>query len=147
MKKIVFVFIAALFAIPSFAQLTAQFDFSYTTEGDIPMTGKGTAVIQDNCYHATVAGFDIWCDGESRWIIDNESKEVIIEPAEPLLELVQNLDVKQQGSNINGATFNLEDGTPVKLDIKNYKQTAPVNLLFKYDTSRLGDDYIITDLR
>lgn len=147
MKKIVVTFIAAIVAIPAFSQFTAQFDFTYSTEGEYPVTGKGTAVLQDSCYHAEVSGFDIWCDGETRWIIDTESKEVIVEVAEPLLDLIQNLDLKHQGNDVVGATFNLDDGTPVKLDIKNFKQTDPVNQLFKYDTSRLGDEYVITDLR
>ena len=147
-KGIIILALSLFAAFPAFAQqFTVNFDFTVTIGGETPPDAKGKALIQDECYHIESPVYEIWCDGESRWIIDKDAREVTVETDEPLGDLLQNIDIEWNGNEPSGAYFTLEDGTVVRISVQNFKQTNPVNLLFRYDTSRLGDDYIVTDLR
>jgi len=146
-RLIVFVF-TFIFVLPAVAQqMAASFDFSVSSDGEVSIKAKGSALLQDNCYHVDTQMLEIWCDGETRWVIDKEGKEVVVETAEPVEDIMKMADIQSSGDIPTSASYEMEDGTVLHISIKNYKKTDPVNLMFSYDTSRLSDKYIVTDLR
>ena len=58
-----------------------QYSFVYRN-GDIPVSGSGTLVFQDNAFCLSGNGLRIICDGSTRWTVDEESKECYIESVE-----------------------------------------------------------------
>lgn len=49
--------------------------FEYSTRGQYPVNGSGTVLVSGDCYRLSVNGLEIWCDGKSKWTLDEESKE------------------------------------------------------------------------
>jgi outer membrane lipoprotein-sorting protein len=55
-------------------------DYSFTmNSSDVKVVGNGSVKVQDSAYSMTGNGLQIICDGKTVWIIDAESKEVMIE--------------------------------------------------------------------
>ena len=55
-------------------------DYSFTmNSSDVKVVGSGSVMVQDSAYSMTGNGLQIICDGKTVWIIDAESKEVMIE--------------------------------------------------------------------
>ena len=55
-------------------------DYSFTmNSSDVKVVGNGSVMVQDSAYSMTGNGLQIICDGKTVWIIDAESKEVMIE--------------------------------------------------------------------
>lgn len=44
------------------------------------MIGEGVVTFQGNAYRLSTDGMDIYCDGKDIWMIDPDSKEVVVEP-------------------------------------------------------------------
>jgi len=64
-----------------FSSKLTTLNFSYIIEmTSSDVTGKGVVSFQDNRYHLSADGMDIYCDGKDIWMIDPNSKEVVIEP-------------------------------------------------------------------
>lgn len=59
--------------------VTLEADYSVGNGGP-EVKGKAELKVQGKAYHILGGGYDIYCDGESVWIVDQTSKEVIIEP-------------------------------------------------------------------
>ena len=110
-------------------RISLQYACTYTEE--VPVQLSGTLLIQETCYRAEGNGMVIICDGRSRWTVDPESKEVYIEPAEGLEELIamRNSLTELQISGIRYQPLS-EDLSP-----------------FHFDTAALGPDWVVTDLR
>ena len=53
--------------------------YSFQTRAAVPVSGEGTAVIRGDCYYVNGNGMEIWCDGQTRWIVDRAAGEVVIE--------------------------------------------------------------------
>lgn len=150
MKRVVLALACVLCCLSAHAQFgnrNLSFDFSFTAEGDMTVTGNGSAVIQDDCYHVDTNGLDIWCDGQTRWTIDKESKEVYIEDAGNVASFIDYMDTRKLEGTSGRVELGLTDGTEVHLDVKNLNMTDPQNLCFTFDTGTLSKDYVITDLR
>lgn len=58
---------------------SASFEYSFSTNASIKMTGSGKVLVQDTCFKVEGNGLEIWSDGESIWTIDRAGKEGIIE--------------------------------------------------------------------
>ena len=55
-------------------------DYSFTMNASgVKAVGNGSVMVQDSAYAMTGNGLQIICDGKTVWIIDAESKEVMIE--------------------------------------------------------------------
>lgn len=110
---------------------TSRIELSYDClvgDANVHFSGKLTA--QGNSYHMTGNGLDIWCDGSTRWTLDTESKEVYIENSRGIEEV---LEFKDGISDVN-----LSDVVITK---------DPDAGTYTFDTSKLDDSWIITDLR
>lgn len=95
-----------------------------------PVSIKGKLVIQGDCYFAEGYGMRIYCNGNTRWTIDTDSKEVYIENAGGIAEV---LLYKDSVSN---------------LKVSDVRFSAPSeDSVFSFDTSTLDSSWVITDLR
>lgn len=85
-----------LFSLGAVAQNTALLDqmcentasscieisYSYSTEiSGVNTLGGGIVKVQGRMWHMEGNGIEMWCDSTTVWIVDEESKEVVIEPA------------------------------------------------------------------
>ena len=143
MKKFIQLLLPLLLSLPAAAQpqldqiaahlqtdrISLHYACTYTE--DTPVKLSGTLLIQGDCYRAVGNGMEIYCDGATRWSVDPASKEVYIEPAEGLAEL---LDYRNSLTELNITELKY---LPLSDDL------AP----FRFDTAPLGPDWVVTDLR
>ena len=143
MKRWLFPLLALLLSLtaaaqPQLAEIAAHlqtdrisllYDCTYTQ--DAPVKLSGTLLIQGECYRAVGNGMEIYCDGTVRWTVDPDSKEVYIEPAEGLAELVAYRDSLSE----------------LKITELKYLPLSDDLAPFRFDTAALGPDWVVTDLR
>lgn len=113
-------------------------DASYSCEmsiADANVTVTGRITAQQNYYFVSGNGLDIYCDGESRWTVDSEAREVYIEKACGLEEFLSDPDTYL--------------GALSDLKIKNVKYSSPESdlSLYRFDTKSLDSSWVVTDLR
>lgn len=58
-----------------------SFGYSFNISSD-SFTGSGTAQGEDNCYRISAKGMSLYCDGKSKWTVDESAKEVVVEPVD-----------------------------------------------------------------
>lgn len=92
---------------------------------------NGTLILQGNCYRASGNGMEIYCDGKTRWTVDPEEKEVYIETSGGTKEIL-NGENTLKSLSINDIKY-----IPLSNDLRD----------FRFDTSGLGSDWVVTDLR
>lgn len=110
-------------------RISLRFSCVLTLETAIPLSG--TLLLQGECYRAEGNGMEIRCDGKTRWTVDPAAKEVYIEPAGGLEELAAWRDA------LSEIKISEVRGLPLSGDLS----------AFRYDTSSLGPDWVVTDLR
>ncbi|MBP5336509.1 MAG: hypothetical protein J6Y63_03250 [Bacteroidales bacterium] len=110
-------------------RISLHYDCTYTQ--DAPVKLSGVLLIQGECYRAAGNGMEIYCDGATRWTVDPDSKEVYIEPAEGLAELVAYRDSLSE----------------LKITELKYLPLSDDLAPFRFDTAALGSDWVVTDLR
>ena len=95
-----------------------------------PVRIRGRLIVQGDCYFAEGYGMRIYCNGSTRWTIDTDNKEVYIENAGGIAEVLLYRD-------------SVSD-----LRISNVQYSAPSkSSVFDFDTSTLDSSWVITDLR
>ena len=143
MKKFIQLLLPLLLSLPAAAQpqldqiaahlqtdrISLHYACTYTE--DTPVKLSGTLLIQGDCYRAVGNGMEIYCDGATRWSVDPESKEVYIEPAEGLAELLEYRNAL----------------TELKITELKYLPLSDDLSPFRFDTAALGPDWVVTDLR
>ena len=169
MKSII---VALLLAAVSF-QLSAQYDADYLkslasgnrvsfnynvgVKGKAPVVMAGKVVIDGDCYSIRGNGLEVYCDGVTKWTVDKESKEVYMEAAESARDFivnpeawignVKNLKVdKTSASGIYHDDYQNVDLTFRFSSIKSSPLSGSPDG-FAFDTSSLGSDWVVTDLR
>ena len=66
-----------------FSENLVTLEVDYSVKGAGPeVKGKAELQVQGKAYRIIGGGYDIYCDGGSVWIVEQTSKEVIIEPVE-----------------------------------------------------------------
>ena len=143
MKKFIQLLLPLLLSLPAAAQpqldqiaahlqtdrISLHYDCTYTEDTPVKLTG--TLLIQGDCYRAVGNGMEIYCDGATRWSVDPASKEVYIEPAEGLSELLEYRNAL----------------TELKITELKYLPLSDDLSPFRFDTAALGPDWVVTDLR
>ncbi len=95
-----------------------------------PVRFKGKLIIQGDRYYAEGNGLRIYCNGSTRWTVDDDSQEVYIENAGGVAEV---LTYRDQVTNIQ---------------LSDVKYSAPSSAaVFSFDTRTLDSSWIVTDLR
>jgi len=95
-----------------------------------PVRVKGKLIVQGDCYYAEGYGMRIYCNGGTRWTIDTGEKEIYVEDAGGIAEILQYRD----------SVSNLKLS-----DIRYSPQSA--DSAFSFDTSALDSSWVVTDLR
>lgn len=110
-------------------RISLHYDCIFT--GDAPVRLSGTLLVQGTCYRAVGNGLEIYCDGQSRWTVDPESREVYIEATEGLEELMAWRD------SLTELTLT---------DVRYSPQSGDLSP-FVFDTAGLDGAWVVTDLR
>ena len=175
MKRIVIGLAAFLLSLSAFAQGSipildrvpghrVQFHYTYSLAKDgKPMTQvtDGEVTVEDNAFLLSGLGLEVRSDGTTRWSIDREAEEVLIETVEkedlftnPALFInsyngyMDKIKVNASSQNSLDVTLVLDENTSARFVLKNIvfldKQGKSD---FPLDVKSLPDTYVITDLR
>ena len=175
MKRFVTGLAATLLSLCAFAQggiplldkvpeHRVKFHYTYSlSQGGKPMTKitEGEVTVEDNAYLLSGLGLEVRSDGVTRWSMDREAEEVLIEkvakddiltnPALFISSYKSNMDkIKVNGSSSNSldVTLVLDEDTSARFVLKDIvfldKQGKSD---FTLDVKSLSDSFIITDLR
>lgn len=128
-----------------------QADFSYVSEANVKVQGEGMFSVQDSCYVLDLGVMQIYCDGNKRWTVDKDAKEVYIESAQgSLAGAIAGYaleDVKGLSDGGLVVVVRSTDGTRITLTIPRMKMTAKAEAdYFRFSTASLDRDWIINDL-
>ena len=110
-------------------RVSLHYDCVFTQDAPVHLTG--TLTIQAPCYRAVGNGMEIYNDGTTRWAVDRESKEVYVEEAEGLEELIAWQ----------------ESLTDLKITEVKYLPLQEDLSEFRFDTAALDASWVVTDLR
>ncbi len=111
-------------------RIVLDYDCIITGDNGIPVAYEGTLTAQKGCYTLKGNGVEIYCDGGTRWTVDPKSKEIYIEYAEGLDDILANRKYI------------------TKLDIENVRRQAFAEMSdFSFRTDNLNSSWIVTDLR
>lgn len=109
----------------------ARIGYSCTIDNGTPVRLSGIILLQGNCYYAEGNGLKIYCNGPTRWTVDEEEKEVYIENSDGIREVLQYRD-------------SLTDFSISELRYLDWSEDLSA---FVFDTAKLSQDWIVTDLR
>ena len=141
-----------------------QFHYTYSlSQGGKPMTQvtDGDVTVEDNAFLLSGLGLEVRSDGTTRWSIDRDAEEVLIEKVEkedlftnPALFIssykgyMDKLKVNASSQNSLDVTLLLDDETAARFVLKNIvfldKQGKSD---FPLDEKSLPKSYVVTDLR
>ena len=142
-----------------------SFDYSYRLSlkgADMYEVTSGKMVVEDNCFNLTGLGLSMLSDGKTRWTVDNEAKEVLIEEVDeddvitnPALIISSykgfgnNLKVNSSSSDSIDLTLRLDEKSSARFVLKHIVFSDPSGEKkdFTLDVKSLGSDYVVTDLR
>ena len=167
MKRVFLVLILALAGFAAYAQSgvgqlrqrlengCVRFDYSLTVEGKVPVKNSGKAVIDGDRYFITGNGTEVHCDGATLWTVDLEAREVYIENstgvreflADPAAYLDKVSQLKVSESSASGVYS--DSGNSIRFNLSSIRnsESGSGGDVFSYDTSALGSDWVVTDLR
>ena len=109
----------------------ARIGYSCTIDNGTPVRLSGIILLQGNCYYAEGNGLKLYCNGPTRWTVDEEEKEVYIENSDGIREVLQYRD-------------SLTDFSISELRYLDWSEDLSA---FVFDTAKLSPDWIVTDLR
>jgi len=125
-----------------------EFDVEAEVSG-APVKSKGFAMFEGSCFLLSSHNLQVYCDGESVWVMDMKSEEVTIEEgALDIDSLVASGKISTKGDRITGFEYEDSNGSPIKLSITDYDFTSKGAASdFTPDLKKLSKHWIITDLR
>ena len=109
----------------------ARIGYSCTIDNVTPVRLSGIILLQGNCYYAEGNGLKLYCNGPTRWTVDEDEKEVYIENSDGIREVLQYRD-------------SLTDFSISELRYLDWSEDLSA---FVFDTAKLSPDWIVTDLR
>ena len=141
------------------------FDYTYSLEQkDVPMreVTSGRVTVENNCFSLSGLGLEIRSDGENRWSVDREAKEVVIETVDgddlvtnpalfisSYMKIRDRLTVNSSSSDSLVVTLSLDGDTSARFVLKNivFLDVTGEKKDFSFDGKSFGKDYLVTDLR
>ena len=175
MRKIATGFLTLLVSLSAFAQGSipildrvpghrVTFHYSYSlSKGGGPMTKvtDGEVTVEDNAFLLSGLGLEIRSDGTTRWSIDREAEEVLIEKVEkddlvsnPALFIghykayMDRIKVNSSSSDSLDVTLSLDEDTSARFVLTGIRlQDRKGKSDFPLDEKSLSKSYVITDLR
>ncbi len=166
-----------LFAIclPLFAQVSIPqmdkakgkrvvFDYDYSLSqngGEFSNVTSGKATVEGDSYNIEGLGLQIISDGTTRWTLDSEAMEVVVENADegnlltnPALlitnyrRLGKSIQVKESKDDYLDVIYTVDENVKARFVIRQIQYFEPKGKSdFSYDLKSLSKDYLITDLR
>jgi len=141
-----------------------RFHYTYSlSQGGKPMTQitDGDVTVEDNAYLLSGLGLEVRSDGSTRWSIDREAEEVLIEKVEkediftnPALFIgsykgyMDKIKVNGSSANSLDVTLVLDEETSARFVLKDVVFGDEQGKSdFTLDVKSLSDSYVITDLR
>ena len=132
-------------------QSCLQADFTYVTEGKVKVSGEGKVSVQDSCFVLDLNLMQVFCDGQRRWSVDRESREVVVEKASGAIRgAIAGYKIESCKTLAGGAvkaSLLSGDGTRIRLDIPLLKKVEKQPLsCYRFDTKTLDGSWVVTDL-
>ena len=121
--------------------------------------GHASIEVQGEAYIMKTEGLDVYCDGETVWTIDDDSKEVYIESVSEsgqlgldnaLLALLDSDSVDcsfSKDGTLQAMSVSLPDGTSVSADVLSFETGNKKSVTSFRPQYEFGSDWIVTDLR
>ena len=109
----------------------ARISYRCTIDNGTAVNLSGIILLQGNCYYAEGNGLKIYCNGPTRWTVDEAEKEVYIENSDGIREVLQYRD-------------SITDFSISELRYMEYSEDLSA---FIFDSSKLSSDWVVTDLR
>ena len=132
-----------------------SFSYSYLSDGEIPVTGKGQVTVQGSRYYTEGNGMKIWCDSTLRWTLDVTAKEAYIETVASSPDILSNpvpylnglSGLKSENGTISGIYE--AGGHKIRFSITDIKISPKTEDLgvFSFDVATLDKSWVLTDLR
>ena len=147
-------FIGEIATLTKGARVTC--DYTYQTVSGTIFTGKGSAVLQGDCYCIKGNGLEIMSDGKTRWTVDPIGKEVYVEGATEFNKIIADIDsflrgipdLKYENGVLTGTVQFPGEDFALFCTITNVKRDiAAESKVFSFDTAGLDKTWVITDLR
>ena len=175
MKRILSTLLLTLLSLGVFAQEgiplldkvegnRVQFHYTYSLSQNgsafVPVT-DGDVTVEGNDYILQGLGLEVISDGLTRWTLDREAKEALIEKVEqedlftnPALfiasykKYMKAIRVLDSGRDFLDVTLQLDKETCARFELKGIVFGAPQGKSdFSLDEKSLSKEYVITDLR
>ena len=134
-----------------------SFDFTLSSKGKTPMQMNGKAVVDGECYRFKGNSIEVYCDGCTKWTVDEESKEVYIESSggsstfldNPAKWIDNTKDLKVSKSKISGIWHDTTAQSNFAFVFSSIVSSPLSGSIegFSFDESALGSEWIVTDLR
>lgn len=174
MKRICIIIALALVSVLCFAQdrisildravgkrVTFNYVYSYDNGKGMSEVTKGLVTAEGECFIVTGLGLTSYSDGSTCWMVDENEKEVVIQPlskedpfTNPALMVssyrnyMDKITVKGEGADSLDIILKLDDNTKVRFVLSSVKYAEPKGTdEFRFSTSSLSSDYVVTDLR
>ena len=174
MRKLLLSLMAIILSLPAFSGgiplldkvegHRVSFPYTYLLSRDgKPMEAvtDGDVLVEDNAYRMQGLGIEVISDGTTRWSRDPEAEEVVIEKVEkedlftnPALfirsyrQYMDRLKLNSSSSDALDVTLTLDEKTKARFVLTGIKfMDKQGKGDFFLDTSSLGKNYVVTDLR
>lgn len=136
--------------------MSVEYKFNYITSG-VRTFGEGVLDIQGNSYHMRGNGIEIFCDGSTTWMLDEDAKEVVIEAADsqsagylanPVM-LLMNIENTALSYEIKGdvVTLELPGGVSLEITICSLQKVQTKKSEAFRPPTDFDSTWIVTDLR
>ena len=132
-------------------QYAAAMQVSFDVQSSDPVFGSAELYLDGNGYIAKVEGYSFYCDGKTRWTVDDVTKEVYIENNDQKFDVPAILSKAKIKFDSEGWPYELS--IPVKDDIvavvriRSLQPKEKGSQKCALDVSKLDKSYIVTDLR
>lgn len=175
MKRLLTVIVLSLACVLVFAQgripqldraagkrVTFTYDYSVSRGGGaFEDVTAGSVTAEDNAYRLEGLGLQIVCDGVTRWTLDEEAGELVIENvdkddilANPALLISSyrnygaSLQVNGGSADTLDVVYHVDEDVSARFFMKDIRYSEPQGKSdFTFDVKSLPSNYIVTDLR
>ena len=143
-------------------RVRCQYTYSVSKDGGaFSEVTKGGLEVEDNAFRLDALGLRIISDGATRWTLDDEAREAVVEAVEkedvsanPALlishytDYAKDLVVNTSGKDFLDVTLELDSTTRARFFLQNIVFEEPkVKSDFSFEEKSLPKDYLVTDLR
>lgn len=143
-------------------RVTFHYTYSLSRNGeDFSPVTDGAVTLEGNAYKLEGLGLEVVCDGSTRWSMDREARELVIETVEkedlftnPALfigsykEHMDKMHVNASGAAFLDVTLTLDTDTQARFLLTDIVYMEPQGKSdFSLDEKSLSKDFVVTDLR